>query len=363
MKEGLEAFRKQNELMKSAFGINRLANISELVKPQIPNYAFRGLDGIASAIRLAAKQPKTPDLTSVILANSLPSQIDAIAKFQESQSVAIKGLTATLSEFAASNNKMLADSFANLAASRLTMTSGLAEMAKAMQMPQLKKFNALDVAIGGLSNSFLREISKLRDWEELEVVDEANKAISNSASEIIDKQEITNEELLEFLKSIQSDIQKISTKTKSQKTTAFLFNLANIISILITFYSFYLQQKDISNSEVFKQTGELIRKSEERMIESIDDKIIASRDSITELIKSQFRQYYKLRFATTNVNLRSHPRKKSQIIGVVSKGQEATVLEIHHKYLLITYIDFETGEPMSGFVVKKYFKLKDANKH
>lgn len=69
-----------------------------------------------------------------------------------------------------------------------------------------------------------------------------------------------------------------------------------------------------------------------------------------------------MRIATTDVNLRIRPRKKSQIIGVVKKGQEVTVIEIHHKYLLVIYMDNETGDPLSGFVFKKYFNAKDANK-
>jgi hypothetical protein len=34
-------------------------------------------------------------------------------------------------------------------------------------------------------------------------------------------------------------------------------------------------------------------------------------------------------------------------------------MESQHKYLLIYFIDKETGEPKSGFVFKKYFERID----
>ncbi len=363
MRDELEAFRKQNELMKAAFGINRLTNIAELVQPRIPNYAFSGLDAISAAMKSAMEKPKMFDLTSVVLGNSLPSQIAALNKFLDSHTIAIKGLSSSLTQLAASNNKALTDSFANLAASRLTMTSGLAEMAKAMQIPQLKKFNALDVAIGGLTSSFLREISKGKNWEHLELIDGANQAISTSASDLVENPGISSQELSDFLESFLSELQKIYSKTKSERALTFLSNLISVVSLLITIYSFYLQQKDISNIETLKNTEELIEESEKRIIEFTEKGIESSHNKITELIKHEFNKLHKIRIATTDVNLRIRPRKNSQIIGIVKKGQEITVIEIHHKYLLVIYMDNETGDPLSGFVFKKYFKTKDANKH
>lgn len=252
MRDGLEAFRKQNALMKAAFGINRFSNIAELIQPQIPNYAFSGLDAISVAMKSAIERPKMPDLTSVVLGNSLPSQLATLNKFQDNHSIAIKGLSSTLSQLAVSNNKALTDSFANLAASRLTMTSGLAEMAKAMQIPQLKRFNVLDVAIGGLSSSFLREISKVKNWEHLVLIDEANQAISTSASDLVENPDISSRQLSEFFESFLSELQKIYSKTNSEKALVFLSNLISIVSLLITVFSFYLQSKDISNTETLK---------------------------------------------------------------------------------------------------------------
>ena len=47
---------------------------------------------------------------------------------------------------------------------------------------------------------------------------------------------------------------------------------------------------------------------------------------------------------------------RDRIIDTVKQGQQVTVVETWHKYLLIVDIDTQTQEPKSGFVLKKYFR-------
>jgi uncharacterized protein YgiM (DUF1202 family) len=92
-------------------------------------------------------------------------------------------------------------------------------------------------------------------------------------------------------------------------------------------------------------------------------------DGIKKEFDNNYKEFYdkietilsklqKSRIAKTNVNLRFSTKKNCKIIGLVKLGQPVTVIEIRHKYLLISYIDIETGEPKSGFVIKKYFVVE-----
>jgi len=76
-------------------------------------------------------------------------------------------------------------------------------------------------------------------------------------------------------------------------------------------------------------------------------------------VKFELSKLNKTRIARTNVNLKFADKENCKIIGIVKAGQQITVIEIRHKYLLIAYIDYETNEPKSGFVVKKYFDIEE----
>ena len=64
----------------------------------------------------------------------------------------------------------------------------------------------------------------------------------------------------------------------------------------------------------------------------------------------------KIRTARIDAPLRYAATKNARIIDTVKQGQQVTVVETWHKYLLIVYIDTQTQEPKSGFVLKKYFR-------
>ena len=64
----------------------------------------------------------------------------------------------------------------------------------------------------------------------------------------------------------------------------------------------------------------------------------------------------KIRTARIDAPLRYAAMKNARIIDTVKQGQQVTVVETWHKYLLIVYIDTQTQEPKSGFVLKKYFR-------
>ena len=138
---------------------------------------------------------------------------------------------------------------------------------------------------------------------------------------------------------------ELSKLNDKHKLLPIFFNIISLIGIYISV------KGSLDDATRDKKTTEL----HAELIEKIKIQSEISIDKILNTVLNEVLTPQNKRLARTNVNLRKTPNKKAPTIGLVKADQEVTVLEIRHKYLLIAYIDYETNEPKSGFVVKKYF--------
>jgi hypothetical protein len=90
-----------------------------------------------------------------------------------------------------------------------------------------------------------------------------------------------------------------------------------------------------------------------RLTQTVD----ALQREVSELRDSGFAPALKYRVAKTNVRLRFSPNKRAKQIGLVREGQMVMILGTQHKFLLVAFIDDLSGEPRSGYVMKKYFDV------
>ena len=199
----------------------------------------------------------------------------------------------------------------------------------------------LSIAVQGMTDIYLNEIYKTKKWNELEVVDKVSKTVVAVSDKIIAKPEqLTINDLEEFKISIIGELSKIFEKSKSNRVKIFILNLMTVFSFMLSSYQVYKIESDKSNKNVIiesKQEFENLKKE------------------VNESIRIALTKIYKSRIATTDVNLRFSNRKLSKTLGIVKLGQRVTVIDIRHKWILISYIDDLTGEPKSGYVYKKYF--------
>ncbi|MEI7526858.1 MAG: hypothetical protein WCJ95_21095 [Mariniphaga sp.] len=208
----------------------------------------------------------------------------------------------------------------------------------------MRKFNSINFAVQGISSAYLKDISLTHAWEDISVAEEASKTIANIADEFLSNSiQVTVQDFDNLRQSVVSELFGLLGKTKADKARQFILDLITVVGFLLTLYFGFQSYSDISNKEVIAETKiELEKISKE----------------FSEKIKLELNKLNKTRIARTNVKLINRDKKNGKVIGLVETGQQVTVIETRHKYLLISYIDIETGEPKSGFVIKKYFDIE-----
>lgn len=314
-----------------------LQGLSGILSTQSALQANYNLSGLSSISDLA----KSFTYTHIQLpTNHSHLTTDFKSIFTENYLSSLSALTASISKIA-EYNPVFSEKLSSLATSQLVLTNSLAKTASIFKDSHLKEFNSLQIAISGLSKSYLRTIGIDKTWNDIEIAESVNDVISKETEKINEVVNVTVDELENFRVTIIEELNSLLSKTKNEKARLFIFDLIAVLSFLISLYATYQQETSKTTQDVINEVKAEIQKS----------KIDFSKTLNMELAKLN-----KSRKARTNVNLRYSTKKNSKIIGLVKSGQEVFVIEIQHKYLLISYLDKDNGEPKSGFVIKKYFK-------
>ncbi len=334
----IKGIEKQNQTMAGLFGLSSLKGLAKMLEQQKKTQlSFSGLRGLTDIARTISQQMKPLDIASMAISNSF-AQIAAMQPPKHHS--ALFSLTSSLSEIAKSN-QLLSDKLSSLTTNQLLLSNNLAAIAKSLDQSHLSKFNSLDIALQGISKTYLKNIALTRNWDDISIADEATETVANIAEELLTTtQAITANDLEKLKESIVTELSVLLTKTKTEKAKQFVLDFITIISFLLIFYNPFENHTDKTNAEV---------------IEEVKSQIGKINKSLATKIEYELQKLNKTRVATTNVNLRYSTKHNSKIIGLVKLRQRVTVIEIRHKYLLISYIDKDTNEPKSGFVVKKYF--------
>lgn len=374
MKNELDFLRKHKKLMQIDFGIKKFDNILKL-NSSISN--LTSIETISSIIK-SIPDHKILDYKPIDVESRLTVWSDVFKGFELKNQFPFTEVNESL--FKISNiNPALSDSLTNLTTSQIFVSNSMLEMTKVIDIPHLKIFNSLNVTFSSITNSFLHDIKVSKEWEQLDVVKEANNIIASHTLDLISDSEVSQEELTEYSENIIEQLSELLLQVNNKKAKKFLTRLIAIISFLMSFYGFYQLISDNSNQEVINETKREIQESEKRitnqnqkesdtmrkMIKESEMRINQKMDSVSKSLKEQMAQLIKneadklnkIRIAKVNINLKRRPKNKSQNIGFIEKGQSVTVIEIHGKYFLIVYFDNKTGDPKSGFVLKKHFKI------
>ncbi|WP_367770991.1 primase-like DNA-binding domain-containing protein [Flavobacterium sp. WC2421] len=334
--------------IQNSFGSNSFKNLADsLRKSNEINLSLSGLGGITDIAKSVAIQMKT--------SSEFTNSITTIGKTLSSQFVnlnipknnfALYGLSSHIAEIS-KNSQLIGQSFSNLASSQILLSNSLLEISKTLSKSHLNQFNSLNVALQGLSKSFLQEIVRNRDWEDFDFIKETNETISITTNDFVSSHsEVTIQDLENLKLSIVENLSTLLSKTNSEKNRTFLFDLMAVISFILSLYGTYGTYQssiDKNNKETYLEVKKDMDTFKKELYAKIDEK---------------FNNKHKSKIAKTKLNLKYSTKKNSKIIGIINIGQKVTVIEIRHKYFLITYLDKETQEPKSGFVLKKYFETE-----
>lgn len=328
--------------MQSTLGLGSLKEIAAAIAKQQNKSVFNlsALSSITEIAKSISQQMKPFDATSVLWGGSVQAQLASI-QYSKSYS-AISGLTNALSQIE-QTNQLAADRLSVFATSQLVLSTNLAAIARSINQSHLNQFNGLEIALQGISQSYLKDIALTRNWDDISVAVEANDTISNITDKVLNNTtNVTFQDLDNLRQSIVKELFELLGKTKTDKARQFIFDLISIFGFLLIFYNPFTIPTDKTNTEVIEATKKEIAK-------------ISS--EFSEKFEAELNKLNKTRTARTNVNLRYSENKNSKIVGLVKTGQQVTVIEIRHTHLLISYLDSETREPKSGFVTKKYFDI------
>lgn len=346
----LKAMRKQNQILKTTTGLDSILNIANNLSLYRNKTTYPvGLSVVLDSTKSISQLLKPANSLNRMLGNSLKSNLSS---YKYTNFYFSNSLSSSLSNII-KNNQALSNSLFNYTSSQLQLSNNLIQIAKAMNYSHLNKFNSLNIALQGVTTSYLKDIVKTRNWDEIDLAEQINDTIIEASAEIANSDnQLTVEDLDNLKVSIINELIPFLSKTKTEKARNFIIELITTISFLLTFYGTYFMVSDKTNKEVIAETKVELENISSQITDMKEDLKI----EIYKSIEAEFNKLNKKRIALTNVNLRKSPVNNSPVIGLLKIGQEVIVIEIQNKYLFITYMDKDTGYPLSGFVVKKYFK-------
>lgn len=324
----------KNHIVLDSMDLKTIAKVIENQNKTL-NKSFLGLEGIEKVAESFSRQFAQYNY----IGNSLNTSFKSVIKgpqFQENLK-SLNKLNQNLSlQF---NNKEVVEKIARFTLTGQRISEQLILASNSFNN-SASQMNTVNVAFQGISKTILNDIAAFDTWEDLEEINRIQEEF-----EIPDTSQIDSTQDFEKLReSIISDLVEIFGKTQSQKVRAHIWNLMQLIAILLQFHSSLNPPKQ----QITKNYKITVSQNNDINLNDIKETL--------ETTYNEKLNTYPIRIATTNVNLRISNKKRSKKIDLVKAGQTVKVLDIKHKWLHIIYFDFETKETKTGFVYKKYFQ-------
>ncbi|HTE27743.1 carboxymuconolactone decarboxylase family protein [Flavitalea sp.] len=305
------------------------------------NTQFASLYGSNDIARNVTRQLKKSISVSMFLDNRVQERI-ADFDFLKHHGLP-RTISSKLAEFARIN-PLLTHHLIGFATSQFQLSKSLGTISAKINQPHLNEFNGFDIALRGITKNYVWKTALSNDWEDITVAEEANEAILQVAEQVIQSaSEVTAQDLDRLKEGIVSELSTILGKTKTDKARQLIFELLAIISFILTIYNPIAILTDKSNTQVIEHVQKEIEKQNKKLFGQMEE---------------MFKKLSQISNARIDADLKFSARKNAKTIGKVKAGQQVTVIEIVNKYMLITFLDQETGEPKSGFVLKKHFDME-----
>jgi len=224
---------------------------------------------------------------------------------------------------------------------QLGLHSSLMTLAAQYKLQTHNPFSALEVAINGITDRTFKQLTVDQTSEEVEEVNEVVESIGVIAAE---HAKLDRPVTLEDLENLKADwlaaLVQMLGRSKTAQATEIIMALMQIIGFMLQVYATSEVRNDITNRGVLEQTKLYV----DSLVQGVVNAPVRERD---------FR--WNTRTANHDVNLRPVMSTGSEILDMIKKGEQVVVIAVKKKWLYISYIDCDTGEPRSGYALKKYF--------
>lgn len=202
-----------------------------------------------------------------------------------------------------------------------------------IQSPALAQINNLNFALSGISGQIAAIAAQQRNWsiiDDFEEVTEQAIEFSESLTE-----EVTEEHQRQF----QILIAKLIAFFNKHKQKG--INTFRLLEVLLVFYSYY---------SIFSNKPELATKADIRQINLNQDTII----HYINLVNEQLRVAKEYRITNRECEVKLKPKSKTLTLCKLPKDFELTVLQVNHKWVLVSYFDPKDNLAQTGWIMKKY---------
>jgi len=288
-------------------------------------------------IMKSAQDKITKSLTGLSMASEIAKNMQKHLKMFENPTLsAIEKMSKSLNlqtKFAIPQSTL--DALDSINHQHEQLFGGLRAMTEALkvQSPVIAQINNLNFALSGISGQIAAIAAQQRNWaiiDDYEEVTEQAIEFSESLTE-----EITEEQKRQF----QILLKLVSAFVKKYGIQGLL-----IIDIILRFaglhqYYDFLQQKP-----------ELPTKQEVNQIAIKQDSIIQFIGAVNEQLKS-VKEY---RITNRECKVKLKPKNKTLTVSKLPKDFELVVLQVNHKWVLVSFFDPKDNLPQTGWILKKY---------
>lgn len=202
-----------------------------------------------------------------------------------------------------------------------------------VQSPAIAQINNLNFALSGISGQIAAIAAQQKNWAIIDDYEEVTEQAIEFSESLTEK--ITEEQKRQF----QILLTLVSAFVKKYGVQALL-----IIDIILRFaglhqYYDFLQQKP-----------ELPTKQEVNQIAIKQDSIIQFIGAVNEQLKNA-REY---RITNRECEVKLKPKNKTLAVSKLPKDFELVVLQVNHKWVLVSFFDPQDNLPQTGWIMKKY---------
>ena len=243
------------------------------------------------------------------------SDVVRLTAFQ-ANTVIPKGVIVSLSKIG-TQNKALFSSFNNLA----------------KILPPTNQITNLQYAFNDIAGQLAKLAASQQKWNLISDFEQITAKATSINDDIVEQEGITKEnlkELEQFLSKIEIKVDQIDKKDSS-----ILWKIITILSFLLAI------------------SGELRNWTPKPEF--------ATKEEINEVIKTQFSSFEqkikdKKEIRTTKINCKVmlKPRKKTLVLEKLPPDFELIVLNVNHKWVLVSYLSIDDGLPRTGWIMKKH---------
>lgn len=313
-----EMLKSHQRMTSGLSGLNAITDIAKSFQSQ--HQTIKNLSGISMLTELA----KSMQEQNKVFSHSF-SAFETLAKSVKAYSNF--GIPQTTLDAITSINRQHEQLFGGIR----TLTDALR-----IQSPAITQINSLHFALGGISRQIAALAAQQKKWMLIEDFKEVTEKTLDFAETLTE--EITEEQQRQF----QLLLTLVAAFLKKHKALGIAALL--IIDIFIRFADIH-QYYDF-----LKDRPEPATKADVNQISIRQDSVL----HFINLLNQQFKEANEYRITNRTCEIKLKPKSKTLILAKLPKEFEVVVVQIHHKWVYVSYFDPIDNLPQTGWIMKKY---------